>query len=147
MRDSDHLTIGWEESGTVGSISGVTDMVSSDSTVRWIPLDSDSWDFRGNLRSGWAELYNKTIKGEYSVTGWRFNCSNTASVNVSGALTDFVFVFLPAWMLGCLSVWVGSGTWCATLVLLSHIGQVSLWLTQCCKRAVPALSAFGAAAG
>lgn len=113
MRDSDRLTIGWEESGTVGSISGVTDMVSSDSTVRWIPLDSDSWDFRGNLRSGWAELYNKTIKGEYSVTSWRFNCSNTASVNVSGALTDFVFVFtirIPTCVDAWLSICMG-GIW------------------------------------
>lgn len=111
MRDSDRLTVGWEESDTVGSISGVTDMVSSDSTVRWIPLDSDSWDFRGNLRSGWAELYNKTIKGEYSVTGWRFNYGNTASVNVSRALTDFVFVFTimlsmyqNSYLRGCLVV-------------------------------------------
>ena len=50
------LTDGWGSRGVKPvwvSVSGVTvmNMVSSDATVTWIPLDSDSWDFLVNLRS------------------------------------------------------------------------------------------------
>lgn len=40
------------------SVSGVAvvNMVSSDATVTWIPLDRDSWDFLVNLRSVRVEL-------------------------------------------------------------------------------------------
>lgn len=31
-------------------------MVSSDATVTWIPLDRDSWDFVVNLRLVWIEF-------------------------------------------------------------------------------------------
>ena len=62
MRDD--LTDVWGSCGVSPAwVSGVMvmNMVSSDATVTWIPLDRDSWDFLVNLRSVWEELWSKEI--------------------------------------------------------------------------------------